>query len=84
MPVNHSTPSNLLEILEDLATPSPILLIICIYSATCLATGFLGPQEDAISEVTVFVLCCESASSFSFLGSGFYCWGSAGCLGLIG
>ena len=42
-PVNHSTFYNLAPTFDDFATASPILFIICMYSATCLEIGFLGP-----------------------------------------
>ncbi len=73
MPVNHYTSYSFAEILDDLATLSPILLIICIYYATCLWTGFLGPHDEAISEVTVLVLWCESVSSLYLLFSTGFC-----------
>lgn len=59
--MNHSTPSNLADIFDDFATPSPILLIICKYYATCFETGFLGPQDEAIYDVTVFVRLPDSS-----------------------
>ena len=55
---------------EDLATASPILFIRCMYSATCLFTGFLGPYDDAIDDwpVLILLLDCDGRSAEFFLG----------------